>query len=168
MPVEYRDPIGRQAVVRSHSRRPSRGRGPSWKFAAGRRTPSSSSASTNCCPPQIELVHGPGCPVCVTPLELIDRAIAIAAQPGVIFCSFGDMCAVPEVRRDLFAVKAAGGDVRIVYSPLDCLRIAPAESPAHGGLLRRGLRDHRAGQRHGRLAGQTPRARRTSPYWSRT
>jgi hydrogenase expression/formation protein HypD len=75
-------------------------------------------------PPQIELVHGPGCPVCVTPLELIDKAIAIASQPAVIFCSFGDMLRVPGSQRDLFAVKAAGGDVRIVYSPLDCLTIA--------------------------------------------
>jgi hydrogenase expression/formation protein HypD len=75
-------------------------------------------------PPGIELVHGPGCPVCVTPLELIDKAIAIAARPEVIFCSFGDMLRVPGSGRDLFAVKAAGGDVRIVYSPLDCLSIA--------------------------------------------
>lgn len=75
-------------------------------------------------PKQIELVHGPGCPVCVTPLELIDKAIAIAARPHVIFCSFGDMLRVPGSTRDLFAVKAAGGDVRIVYSPLDCLSIA--------------------------------------------
>src|SRR5262249_45949210 len=75
-------------------------------------------------PPGIELVHGPGCPVCVTPLELIDKAIAVASRPEVIFCSFGDMLRVPGSGRDLFAVKAAGGDVRIVYSPLDCLRIA--------------------------------------------
>ena len=75
-------------------------------------------------PPQIELVHGPGCPVCVTPLELIDKATEIASRPEVIFCSFGDMLRVPGSRRDLFAVKAAGGDVRIVYSPLDCLKIA--------------------------------------------
>lgn len=75
-------------------------------------------------PPEIELVHGPGCPVCVTPLELIDQAIAIASRPEVIFCSFGDMLRVPGSRHDLFAVKAAGGDVRIVYSPLDCLAIA--------------------------------------------
>jgi hydrogenase expression/formation protein HypD len=75
-------------------------------------------------PPEITLVHGPGCPVCVTPLELIDRAVAIAARPGVIFCSFGDMLRVPGSRKDLLAVKAAGGDVRVVYSPLDCLRIA--------------------------------------------
>src|SRR6516165_7189261 len=75
-------------------------------------------------PPGIELVHGPGCPVCVTPLELIDKAIEIAARPDVIFCSFGDMLRVPGSRRDLVAVKAAGGDVRIVYSPLDCLEVA--------------------------------------------
>jgi hydrogenase expression/formation protein HypD len=75
-------------------------------------------------PPGIELVHGPGCPVCVTPLELIDKAIVIASRPDVIFCSFGDMLRVPGSRSDLFTVKAAGGDVRIVYSPLDCLRIA--------------------------------------------
>jgi hydrogenase expression/formation protein HypD len=75
-------------------------------------------------PPEITLVHGPGCPVCVTPLELIDKAIAIAANPGVIFCSFGDMLRVPGSERDLFAVKAAGGDIRIVYSPLDSVRIA--------------------------------------------
>lgn len=75
-------------------------------------------------PPEVELVHGPGCPVCVTPLELIDKAIEIAARPEVIFCSFGDMLRVPGSRRDLFAVKAAGGDVRIVYSPLDCLKVA--------------------------------------------
>jgi hydrogenase expression/formation protein HypD len=75
-------------------------------------------------PAQITLVHGPGCPVCVTPLEMIDKAIAIASRPDVIFCSFGDMLRVPGSGRDLFGVKAAGGDVRIVYSPLDCLRVA--------------------------------------------
>jgi len=75
-------------------------------------------------PPEVELVHGPGCPVCVTPLELIDAAVLIAARTDVIFCSFGDMLRVPGSRRDLFMVKAAGGDVRVVYSPLDCLKIA--------------------------------------------
>jgi hydrogenase expression/formation protein HypD len=75
-------------------------------------------------PPQIELVHGPGCPVCVTPLELIDKALAIAARPEVIFCSYGDMLRVPGSSRDLFSVKAQGGDVRVVYSPLDAVAIA--------------------------------------------
>jgi hydrogenase expression/formation protein HypD len=75
-------------------------------------------------PPQIRLVHGPGCPVCVTPLELLDRALAIAARPDVIFCSFGDMLRVPGSTGDLFSIKSSGGDVRIVYSPLDALKIA--------------------------------------------
>ena len=75
-------------------------------------------------PPEIELVHGPGCPVCVTPLELIDKALAIASRPDVIFCSYGDMLRVPGSGRDLFSVKAAGGDVRMVYSPLDAVELA--------------------------------------------
>ena len=75
-------------------------------------------------PKEIRLVHGPGCPVCVTPLELIDKAIQIASRPGVIFCSFGDMLRVPGSDRDLLSVKAGGGDVRIVYSPLDAVQIA--------------------------------------------
>jgi hydrogenase expression/formation protein HypD len=93
-------------------------------------------------PPQITLVHGPGCPVCVTPLELIDRAIAIARRPEVIFTSFGDMLRVPgsaqqtfevsqtskvsRVAQDLLSVKAQGGDVRMVYSPLDAVKLAQA------------------------------------------
>ena len=77
-------------------------------------------------PEEIELVHGPGCPVCVTPLETIDRAHAIARQKDVIFCSFGDMLRVPGSQGDLFQIKADGGKVRVVYSPLDCLKIARA------------------------------------------
>jgi hydrogenase expression/formation protein HypD len=79
-------------------------------------------------PSQIELVHGPGCPVCVTSLELIDKALAIAALPGVIFTSYGDMLRVPGSQRDLFAIRAGGGDVRVVYSPLDAVAIA-ADNP---------------------------------------
>jgi hydrogenase expression/formation protein HypD len=86
-------------------------------------------------PKQITLAHGPGCPVCVTPVELIDKALQIAAQPNVIFCSFGDMLRVPgstiqssskpgSFGTDLFSVKASGGDVRIVYSPMDAVQIA--------------------------------------------
>ena len=77
-------------------------------------------------PPEIELVHGPGCPVCVTALESIDRAHALARRPEVIFCSFGDMLRVPGSGGDLFQIKAQGGDVRVVYSPLDCLKVARA------------------------------------------
>ncbi len=75
-------------------------------------------------PREIELVHGPGCPVCVTPLELIDKALAIAARPDVIFTSYGDMLRVPGSAGDLFSRRASGGDVRVVYSPLDAVKIA--------------------------------------------
>jgi len=77
-------------------------------------------------PSAIELVHGPGCPVCVTPLETIDRAHAVATRPDVTFCSFGDMLRVPGSRGDLLALKALGHDVRVVYSPLDAVEIAAA------------------------------------------
>jgi hydrogenase expression/formation protein HypD len=77
-------------------------------------------------PDGVELIHGPGCPVCVTPLETIDRALAIAARPDVIFCSFGDMIRVPGSSTDLFRIKSEGGDIRIVYSPLDAVRLAQA------------------------------------------
>jgi hydrogenase expression/formation protein HypD len=75
-------------------------------------------------PEGVTLLHGPGCPVCVTPLEKLDRAVALASRPDVTFCSFGDMLRVPGTDRDLLSVKAAGGDVRIVYSPLDALKLA--------------------------------------------
>ena len=75
-------------------------------------------------PREITLIHGPGCPVCVTPIEMIDRAVAIAGRPGVIFCSFGDMLRVPGSEKDLFTVKSEGGDVRIVYSPIDAVTLA--------------------------------------------
>jgi hydrogenase expression/formation protein HypD len=75
-------------------------------------------------PVEIELVHGPGCPVCVTPLEQIDRALAIASRPDVIFTSFGDMLRVPGSQHDLFSIRARGGQVKVVYSPLDAVKIA--------------------------------------------
>jgi hydrogenase expression/formation protein HypD len=75
-------------------------------------------------PEEIELVHGPGCPVCVTALETLDKAHAIAAKPGVVFCTYGDMLRVPGSDGDLFGRRAAGADVRVVYSPLDALKLA--------------------------------------------
>lgn len=75
-------------------------------------------------PPELTLIHGPGCPVCVTPIEMIDKAVAIAGRPEVIFCSFGDMLRVPGSEKDLFTVKSEGGDVRIVYSPMDAVALA--------------------------------------------
>jgi hydrogenase expression/formation protein HypD len=80
-------------------------------------------------PEKITLIHGPGCPVCVTPLEIIDQALEIAARPDVIFASFGDMLRVPGSTTDLLSVKAQGGDVRIVYSPLDAVKLAE-QNPA--------------------------------------
>jgi hydrogenase expression/formation protein HypD len=77
-------------------------------------------------PEEVELVHGPGCPVCVTSLEMIDKAHAIAKRPDVIFCSFGDMLRVPGSESDLLVLKSRGADIRIVYSPIDCLKIARA------------------------------------------
>jgi hydrogenase expression/formation protein HypD len=79
-------------------------------------------------PPEIELVHGPGCPVCVTSLELVDKALAIASLPNVIMCSYGDMLRVPGSGKDLFSIRASGGQVKIVYSPLDAVKIAQANS----------------------------------------
>lgn len=75
-------------------------------------------------PPEVELVHGPGCPVCVTSLEMIDRAHAIASRPNVVFCSFGDMLRVPGSHGDLLSLKSRGSDVRVVYSPLDAVNLA--------------------------------------------
>jgi len=75
-------------------------------------------------PPDITLIHGPGCPVCVTPIELIDVAIQLASDPRITLCSFGDMMRVPGTHGDLLGVKALGGDIRIIYSPLDAVELA--------------------------------------------
>lgn len=108
-------------------------------------------------PKEITLAHGPGCPVCVTPLEKIDKALRIAARPGVIFCSFGDMLRVPGSEGDLFSVKAKGGDVRILYAPTDALQIAKdnpdkevvffavgfeTTAPAHAMAVYKAKREH--------------------------
>lgn len=82
-------------------------------------------------PREVELIHGPGCPVCVTPVAQIDRALAMAVRPGVIFCSFGDMLRVPGSASDLFRVKSQGGDVRVVYSPLDAVQLARSNPDRH-------------------------------------
>ena len=110
-------------------------------------------------PDTIEMIHGPGCPVCVTPLEIIDKALEIASRPDVIFCSFGDMLRVPGSEKDLFRVKSEGGDVRVVYSPLDALNDRPGEPGQAGGVLRHRLRDHRTRQRDDRVPGETARHR---------
>jgi hydrogenase expression/formation protein HypD len=124
---EYRDPVAAQQFADAIKHKVTR----PWKLmeVCGGQTHSIVKYGIDeLLPEEVTLVHGPGCPVCVTPLELIDKALQIAAQPSVIFCSFGDMLRVPGSAGDLFSVKAAGGDVRIVYSPTDAVQIA-AQNP---------------------------------------
>ncbi len=120
---EYRNEAGTQALVAAIRRTVKR----PWtlmEICGGQTHTLVKSGLDRMFPDEITLVHGPGCPVCVTPLEQIDRAIAIASRPDVIFTSFGDMLRVPGSASDLLAVKARGGDVRMVYSPLDAVTLA--------------------------------------------
>ncbi len=124
---EYRDPVAAQRYAEAIARTVTR----PWtlmEICGGQTHTIVKYGIDELLPKEVRLVHGPGCPVCVTPLELIDKALQIAAQPNVIFCSFGDMLRVPGSSSDLFSVKAAGGDVRIVYSPTDAVQIA-AQNP---------------------------------------
>ena len=105
-------------------------------------------------PTQIQLLHGPGCPVCVTSVELIDKAVEIASQSSTIFCSFGDMIRVPGSKRDLFRVKASGGDIRIVYSPLDALKIAIENPNQEVVFFAIGFETTAPSKRHGHLPSQ--------------
>jgi hydrogenase expression/formation protein HypD len=120
---EYRDADAAQALARALARITTR----PWTLmeVCGGQTHSIVRFGLDALLPKgVTLVHGPGCPVCVTPVELIDKAVAIASRPDVVFCSFGDMVRVPGTGKDLLAVKAEGGDVRILYSPLDALEVA--------------------------------------------
>lgn len=126
---EYRDPKIAQAVAGEIARKVTR----PWvlmEVCGGQTHTLIRYGIDELLPPEIELVHGPGCPVCVTPLDMLDRAIRIASLPGVIFTSFGDMLRVPGSESDLFQAKARGADVRVVYSPLDAVKIARA-NPEH-------------------------------------
>jgi len=120
---EYRDEKAARALMRAIERATTR----PWtlmEICGGQTHTLLRSGIDRMLPEAITLVHGPGCPVCVTPLEQIDRAIAIARRREVIFTSFGDMLRVPGSATDLLAVKSEGGDVRIVYSPLDAVKLA--------------------------------------------
>ena len=103
-------------------------------------------------PPEVELVHGPGCPVCVTSLEMIDKAHAIARRPDVIFTSFGDMLRVPGSECDLLVLKSRGADIRIVYSPIDA-QDRTNQSQQESCLFCDRIRNHSTWQRDGYLAG---------------
>jgi hydrogenase expression/formation protein HypD len=122
---EYRDPKAAEqlaAAIRQKVTRP-------WtimEICGGQTHTIVKSGLEDLLPKEITLVHGPGCPVCVTPIELIDKAVAIAKRPDAIFCSFGDMLRVPGSSKSLLDAKAEGADVRIVYSPLDALKLAKA------------------------------------------
>jgi hydrogenase expression/formation protein HypD len=120
---EYRDPAVAQTLVRAIRRVVTR----PWRLmevCGGQTHTLIRSGIDQMLPEGVQVIHGPGCPVCVTPLELIDQALAVAARPEVTFCSFGDMLRVPGSASDLLRVRAAGGDVHIVYSPLDAVRLA--------------------------------------------
>lgn len=124
---EFRDPVAARALVDQIKRRATR----TWtimEVCGGQTHSIIRNGIDQLLGDAVEFIHGPGCPVCVTPLEMIDRALVIAARENVIFCSFGDMLRVPGSKQDLFSVRARGGDVRIVYSPLDAVQIA-ADNP---------------------------------------
>ncbi|KMO75811.1 hydrogenase formation protein HypD [Mycolicibacterium obuense] len=124
---EFRDPTAARALVDAIRRRATR----SWtvmEVCGGQTHSIIRNGLDQLLDGAVEFIHGPGCPVCVTPLEMIDRALEIASRDDVIFCSFGDMLRVPGSTRDLFSVRARGGDVRVVYSPLDATHVA-AENP---------------------------------------
>lgn len=120
---EYRDPAQAQALAKAIRRSTTRPH-TIMEICGGQTHAIVKFGIDELLPPEITLVHGPGCPVCVTPVELIDKAMLLARQPGVVFCSFGDMLRVPGSHTDLLGVKASGGDVRLVYSPLDAVKIA--------------------------------------------
>ena len=113
-------------------------------------------------PKSIELVHGPGCPVCVLPMGRVDDCVAIAERPEVIFTTFGDAMRVPGSRKSLLQAKADGADVRMVYSPLDALALGAAQPGPRGGLLRPRLRDHDALDRADGAAGANAKGSRIS------
>ncbi|MBX7453248.1 hydrogenase formation protein HypD [Mycolicibacterium sp. 3033] len=124
---EFRDPTAARALVDAIRRRATR----TWtlmEVCGGQTHSIIRNGLDQLLDGAVEFIHGPGCPVCVTPLEMIDRALEIASRDDVVFCSFGDMLRVPGSTRDLFSVRARGGDVRVVYSPLDATRVA-ADNP---------------------------------------
>jgi hydrogenase expression/formation protein HypD len=121
---EYRDPVAARALVRRITELAGDGHFKFMEVCGGHTHTIYRHGIEHVLPTSVELVHGPGCPVCVIPMGRVDDAIAVAAQPGVIFTSFGDMMRVPGSRGNLLEAKARGADVRFVYSPLDALRVA--------------------------------------------
>ncbi|NKV50935.1 hydrogenase formation protein HypD [Rhodococcus hoagii] len=121
---EFRDPAAARALVRSITELAGDDEFKFMEVCGGPPTPSTGTGSNTLLPRSVELVHGPGCPVCVIPMGRVDDAMYLAEQPNVIFTTFGDMMRVPGSRGNLIEAKARGADVRFVYSPLDALKIA--------------------------------------------
>jgi len=121
---EYRDPAAARALVARVTELAGDGHYKFMEVCGGHTHTIYRHGIEHLLPTSVELVHGPGCPVCVIPMGRIDDAISVAQAPGVIFTSFGDMMRVPGSRGSLLGAKAQGADVRIVYSPLDALRVA--------------------------------------------
>ncbi len=122
---EYRDPVAAEQYARELARITTR----EWNLmevCGGQTHAIVKFGIDELLPKKLTLIHGPGCPVCVTPIELIDKALEIAGRPDVIFCSFGDMLRVPGSHTDVLSVKARGGNIKMVYSPLDALKFAEA------------------------------------------
>ena len=156
---EFRDP----QLITNVAREIARWRIPgattgSWRCAAGTRTRSTATASRIYLPPNVELIHGPGCPVCVLPMGRVDDGLAIAEQRDVIMTAFGDMMRVPGTRGTPLELKARGVDIRMVYSPLDALRIAQSDAGKARRLFRDRLRNHRA------VDGADARARKSARH----
>ena len=154
---EYRDPQIAQAVAGEIARKVTR----PWvlmEVCGGQTHTLMRYGIDELLPREVELVHGPGCPVCVTPLEMVDRAIRIASLPGVIFTSYGDMLRVPGSQSDLFQAKAQGADVRVVYSPLDAVKIARENPDRKVVFFGVGFETTAPANAHGGLAGQARRA----------
>jgi hydrogenase expression/formation protein HypD len=128
---EYRDERAVRGLL-SALRRETKGRWAVMEVCGGQTHSIMRHGLDRLLPEGIELLHGPGCPVCVTPVEAVDRAHAIASRPEVVFCSFGDMLRVPGSHGDLLSLKARGADVRIVYSPLDAVRTGRSFSSRSG------------------------------------
>ena len=139
---EYRDPTAAKALVAQITTLSGDDRFKFMEVCGGHTHTIYRHGIEHVLPANVELVHGPGCPVCVIPMGRVDDAIAVAREPGVIFTSFGDMMRVPGSQGNLLTAKAEGADVRFVYSPLDALEDRDGHARSAGRLLRRGLRDH--------------------------
>ena len=154
---EFRDPAAARALVKSITELATGGEFKFMEVCGGHTHTIYRHGIEHLLPEEVELVHGPGCPVCVIPMGRVDDAMWLAEQPGVIFTTFGDMMRVPGSKGNLIEAKARGADVRFVYSPLDALKVALDNPDRHRRVLRRRLRNHRSVHRGDVGAGASSR-----------